>query len=142
MRWQEGFIVTCIVDSDICIDFLRKRVYAGTLFRIWMEKGLLSISAVTHLEIYAGMRQGEESDTDNFLDNMVTIPVDGPVAHMAGDIIRNLKSKGLTMSPMDSIIAASALYANVPLITNNIADYYSPHISGLVVVKGIDGYKY
>jgi len=137
MRREEGLIVSCLVDTDVCIDFLREREYAGTLLRKWLAKGLLSISAVTHLEIYAGIRKGEESATGAFLDLMVTIPVDETIARSAGDIIRHLKSKGMTMSPSDSIIAASALFMNVPLITNNISDYPVSAIPGLVAVKGI-----
>jgi predicted nucleic acid-binding protein len=136
MRWEEGLIVSCIVDTDVCIDFLREREYAGTLLRKWQAKGLLSISAITHLEIYAGIRKGEGSATDAFLDLMITIPVDDMIARSAGGIIRHLKSKGITISPSDSIIAASALFAGVPLITNNISDYPVPAVSGLVVVKG------
>jgi len=137
MRWKEGLIISCLVDSDVCIDYLRGREYTQVLFRKWMEKGLLSISAITHLEIYAGMRKGEEGGTVDFLDNMVTVPVDESVAGSAGNIIRRLKAKGLTMSPMDSIIAASALFAGVTLITNNVDDYPAPQISGLVVINGM-----
>jgi predicted nucleic acid-binding protein len=136
MRWEDGLIVSCLVDTDVCIDFLREREYAGRLLRKWQAKGLLSISAITHLEIYAGIRKGEGSATGAFLDLMVTIPVDDIVARSSGDIIRHLKSKGITISPSDSIIAASALFAGVPLITNNISDYPVSAISGLVVVKG------
>ena len=137
MRWEEGLIISCLLDTDVCIDYLRKREYAKNLFGKWMGKGLLSISAITHLEIHAGMRTGEESVTGDFLNNLVTIPVDELVACSAGNIIHHLKAKGLTMSPMDSIIAASALFTSVPLITNNIDDYPVSEISGLVVVKGI-----
>ena len=138
MRWEEGLIVSCLVDTDVCIDFLCEREYSRTLLRKWLAQGSLSISAITHLEIYAGMRRDEESTTGAFLDFMVTIPVDEVIARSAGETIRHLKSKGITMSPSDSIIAASALFTNVPLITNNISDYPVAAISGLVVVKGID----
>jgi len=137
MRREKGLIISCLVDSDVCIDFLRGRKYANVLFNKWMEKGLLSISAITHLEIYAAMRKGEEGSTADFLDNMVTIPVDEAVASSAGHIIRCLRTNGFTISPMDSIVAASALYSNVPLITNNIADYPVTQISGLVVINGV-----
>ena len=137
MRWEKGLIISCLMDSDVCIDYLWGREYTAVLFSRWMEKGLLSISAITHLELYAGMRKGEESATADFLDNMVTVPVDESVANSAGHIISRLKAKGLTMSPMDSIIAASALFANVPLITNNVADYPATCISGLLVVNGM-----
>jgi len=137
MRWEEGLITSCLVDSDVCIDFLREREYARTLLRKWLAKGLLSISSITHLEIYAGIRKGEESATGAFLDLMVTLPVDEMIARSAGDIIRKLKSRGITISPSDSIIAASALFTNVPLITNNVSDYPVSAIPGLVVVKGV-----
>lgn len=136
MRWEEGLTISCLLDTDVCIDFLREREYANTLLHKWLTKGLLSVSAVTHLEIYAGMRKGEESATREFLDLLVTITLDETIAGSAGSIIRRLKSMGLTISPLDSIIAASALFINVPLITNNISDYPVPEISGLVVVKG------
>jgi predicted nucleic acid-binding protein len=132
-----SLIISCLVDSDVCIDYLRGREYTRVLFGKWIERGLLSISAITHLEIYAGMRNREESATADFLGNMVTIPVDESVASSAGNIIRHLRAKGLTISPMDSIIAASALFANVPLVTNNIADYPVAHITGLLVVNGM-----
>ena len=74
MRREEGLIVSCLVDTDVCIDFLREREYAGTTLRKWLANGLLSISAITHLELYAGIRKGEESATGAFLDLMVTIP--------------------------------------------------------------------
>lgn len=137
MRWQEGLIVACIIDTDVCIDFLRKREYAGALFHAWMAKGLLAVSAVTHLEICAGLRKGEEKSTAEFLDNLVTVPVDEAVAAVAGNLILHLKHGGLTMAPMDAIIAATALAVNVPVITNNIDDYPVSQIPGLIVVKGL-----
>jgi predicted nucleic acid-binding protein len=138
MDKEEGLTISCLVDTDVCIDFLRKKEYASKLLRARLAKGLLSISTITHLEIYAGMREGEKSATDVFLDSMVTVPVDEKIARSAGNIIRQLKSRGLTVAPSDAIIAASALLADVPLITNNISDYPVPEIPGLVVLKGTD----
>jgi predicted nucleic acid-binding protein len=138
MRWEEGLTISCLLDTDVCIDFLRKREYAKILLRKWLARGLLSVSAVTHLEIYAGMRKGEESATGAFLDLLVTIPVDETIAGSAGNIISHLKSKGVTISSLDSIVAASALSLNVPLITNNVSDYPVAAITGLTVVNGLD----
>ncbi|MBN1376523.1 MAG: PIN domain-containing protein [Dehalococcoidia bacterium] len=138
MRSEADLVVSCLVDTDVCIDFLRKKEYARKLLHGWLSRGLLSVSAITHLEIYAGILRSEEQATGVFLDSMVTMPVDKDIARSAGNIIRHLKSRGLTISPSDAIIAASALYSNVPLVTNNISDYPVSEISGLIVIKGTD----
>ncbi|MCJ7743696.1 MAG: hypothetical protein MUO99_03955, partial [Dehalococcoidales bacterium] len=51
---------SCLVDTDIAIDFLRKRDYAKKLLEDWAKEGLIAISTLTHLEIYQGMKAGEE----------------------------------------------------------------------------------
>jgi len=138
MRWEEGYTVSCLVDTDVCIDFLREREYTRVLLSNWLNKGLLSVSTITHLEIFAGMRKDEEKDTRAFLDSLITLPVDETIARSAGDIIGHLRAKGITISPLDSLIAATAVFLNVPLITNNISDYPAVDIPALVVIKGID----
>ena len=52
--------ISCLVDTDVAIDFLRRREYAQKLLENWAEEGLLAISTLTHLEIYQGMETGEE----------------------------------------------------------------------------------
>ena len=47
--------VSCILDTDIAIDFLRRREYAQELLNRWAGEGLLAVSTLTHLEIYQGM---------------------------------------------------------------------------------------
>ena len=43
--------ISCLVDTDIAIDFLRRREYALNLLESWAGEGLLAISTLTHLEI-------------------------------------------------------------------------------------------
>jgi predicted nucleic acid-binding protein len=80
--------ISCLLDTDIVIDFLRKRDYARKLLENWAGEGLLAISALTHLEIYQGMKSGEEKGTNVFLDGLVSVAVDVPVARQAGRIRR------------------------------------------------------
>jgi len=125
--------VSCLVDTDIAIDFLRRREYAKKLLGHWAEDGLLAISALTHLEIYQGIKSGEEIATDAFLDGLVSIDVDISIARMAGKMLGNLRSKGKTIGIADAIIAATALHLDVPLVTNNIGHYPFPDLR---VIRG------
>lgn len=125
--------VSCLVDTDIAIDFLRRREYAKKLLEHWAEDGLLAISALTHLEIYQGIKSGEETATDAFLDGLVSIDVDISIARMAGKMLGNLRSKGKTIGIADAIIAATALHLDVPLVTNNIGHYPFPDLR---VIRG------
>ena len=126
--------VACLVDTDIAIDFLRERDYAQKLLERWAGEGLLAISTLTHLEIYQGMKAGEERETDAFLNGLISITVDVPIARRAGKILGELRSKGVTVGIADVIIGATALQLKAPLLTNNV-EHYS--FADLKVVRGL-----
>ena len=127
--------ISCLVDTDIAIDFLRRRDYALKLLESWAEEGLLAISTLTHLEIYQGMKAGEEKATSAFLDGLVSVTVDIPIARRAGTMLGELRSTGITIGIADAIIAATALQFGAPLLTNNIAHYPFPDLK---VIRGMD----
>jgi predicted nucleic acid-binding protein len=127
--------IACLVDSDIAIDFLRQRNYARQLIEKWAREGLLAISAVTHLEVYKGMKPGEENATNAFLDGLTTTPVDISIARHAGRILGELRARGTTIGIGDAIIAATALETGAPLLTNNVEHY---PLSGLKIVRGLE----
>jgi predicted nucleic acid-binding protein len=127
--------ISCMVDTDIAIDFLRKRGYALKLLESWAGEGLLAISTLTHLEIYQGMKAGEERATNAFLDGLVSVTVDIPIARRAGILLGKLRSKGKTIGIADAIIAATALQLGTPLLTNNIEHYPFPDLKA---VRGLD----
>jgi len=127
--------ISCLLDTDIVIDFLRRRDYARKLLENWAGEGLLAISTLTHLEIYQGMKAGEEEATNTFLDGLTSVTVDVPIARRAGRMLGELRSKGMTAGIADSIIAATALQLGVPLLTNNVEHY---PFSDLKVIKGLE----
>jgi len=124
----------CVIDTDIAIDFLNQRKYAGELLQQWAGEGLLIVSTVTHLEIYRGTRTDEEECTAVFLDRLVSIPVDVSIARRAGALLGGLRRQGKTVGIADAIIAATALGMGVPLLTNNVEHYVFP---GLKLVRGL-----
>jgi len=127
--------IVCLVDSDIAIDFLRKRDYARKLLDRWAKEGLLAISTITHLEIYQGMKPDEEIKTNAFLDGLITVAVDISIARLAGRMLGKLRSKGVTVGIADAIIGATALTLHAPLLTNNM-DHYP--FADLNVLQGLD----
>jgi len=126
--------ISCLVDTDVAIDFLRRRNYARNLLEHWAEEGLLAISTLTHLEIYQGLKAGEEEATNAFLNGLISVAVDVPISRRAGRILGELRSKGVTVGIGDAIIAATALQLNAPLLTNNVEHY--PFVE-LRVVRGL-----
>ncbi len=127
--------ISCILDTDVAIDFLRRREYARDLLNHWAGEGLLAISTLTHLEIYQGMKTGEEGATNAFLDGLISIVVDIPIAQRAGIMLVELRSKGTTVGIADAIIGATALQLNAPLLTNNVEHY------PFAELKVISGYR-
>jgi predicted nucleic acid-binding protein len=123
------------VDTDVAIDFLRRREYARNLLGHWAGEGLLAISTLTHLEIYQGMKPGEEGATNAFLDGLISVVVDIPIARRAGTMLGELRSKGITIGIADAIIAATALQFGAPLLTNNVEHY---PFTDLKVIRGLE----
>ena len=127
--------ISCLVDTDVAIDFLRRHDYAQKRLEHYAGEGLLAISTLTHLEIYQGMRPGEEEMTDAFLDGLMSVVVDVPVARRAGRMLSELRSKGLTIGIADAIIAATALQLGALLLTNNVEHYPFPDLK---VIRGLE----
>ncbi|PKO21790.1 MAG: hypothetical protein CVU38_12835 [Chloroflexi bacterium HGW-Chloroflexi-1] len=118
-----------LLDSGLVIRHLRGRRWVVRLLRGLGKMGRLAISAVTRLEIHAGMAADEEYATQKLLSRFVTCDPDRNTADRAGDYIRESRSKGVTLSVPDAIIAATAVSHNVTLVTLNQAHFEG--ISGL-----------
>lgn len=127
--------ISCLIDTDIAIDYLRRRDYAQKLLDYWAGEGLLAISTLTHLEIYQGMKTSEEGATNAFLDGLISVVVDIPIARRAGSMLGELRSKGVTIGIADAIIAATALHFGAPLLTNNLEHYPFPNLK---VIRGLE----
>ena len=123
------------MDTGVAIDYLRRREYAQKLLENWAGEGLLAISTLTHLEIYQGMKAGEEKSTNAFLDGLVSVVVDVPIARRAGTMLGELRSKGRMIGIADAIIAATALQFGAPLLTNNVEHYPFPNLK---VIRGLE----
>jgi len=112
-----------VIDTDILIDHFHGNA-AATVF---IEEALIAgselfISVATVAEILAGMRPGEEEDTEALLSLFSVCPADEPLARMAGAYLNQYAaSHGLDLG--DALIAATARASASELYTRNLRHY-------------------
>ena len=107
-----------LLDTNILIRYLRK--VPGFLDLLGqLEASGLYISAMTRLEIVRGMRDRERTKTFDLLNSVETVPMTVEIADMAAEFVRSWRSRGVILGDADAIIAASAMYHNLTLVTTN-----------------------
>ncbi len=114
---------TVLIDTDVAIDFLRGEAYAQPLLNgLWQERRAV-LSVLTIYELTAGMREKEREHTHAFISacNVEEISVD--IAFKAGDLYRQYRSRGITISALDCLIGATALVKGHKIVTRNVGHY-------------------
>lgn len=115
-----------LLDSGLVIRHLRGQRRVVQFLQGLGKLGRLSVSAITRLELHAGMASDEQYATQKLLSRFVTLSVDRDVADRAGDLIRATRARGNTLAVPDAIIAATAIAHNLTLVTLNTG-----HFTGL-----------
>ena len=80
-----------------------------------------AFSTVTELELWQGIRPGEEERHEALLALLERVPLDGAIARRAGQLRRQFGLDRLTLP--DAAIAASAEFAGCTLLTRNTRDF-------------------
>lgn len=117
-----------LLDSDILIWHLRGRAEVVELLNRLAENGELQISAVSVLEVQAGVKAGEGQRTNALLEGLPCLAIDRAIANRAGEYIRTYRSRGTTLDFADSLVAATAVLHNLVLVTMNVAHYPMPEL--------------
>jgi predicted nucleic acid-binding protein len=114
------------IDSDVLIWHLRsgdrQKAVEQHLAHLAIS-GSLSCSTLTVAEVEQGVRRGEEVKTRALLRSFEAHPVDRATAERAGEIVCELRSRGLTVGLADAIIAATCIVRGLTLVTYNVADF-------------------
>lgn len=110
-----------LVDTDVLIDFLRKKESAKEILQRALTTGDTYISVITLSELLAGMRQSEEEATENLIAGFNLLFVDEEVARRAGKLRSQYRNKNILLP--DCLIAATALETKCLLLTFNQKDY-------------------
>jgi tRNA(fMet)-specific endonuclease VapC len=118
-----------LLDTNICIYVINekpKRVLKKFEQYPVHEFG---ISLITHAELQYGVEKSKNKDTnqnalDEFLLPLTILPFHGKrLVTCYGGIRALLESKGKTIGPLDTLIAAHALSLDLTIISNNIKEF-------------------
>lgn len=122
-----------MLDTSVLIDHLRNYKPATEFLETVFGSGIPAIiSAVTEMELYAGkslQNRTAEDAVQKLLELLDAVPVTSGIARRAGILLRQYRPKGLT--PVDAIIASTAMEQKATLITRNTRHFRV--IDGLLV---------
>jgi predicted nucleic acid-binding protein len=108
-----------LLDSGVLIRHLRRHQPTTELMTELVLEGQLGIATISRTEIIEGMRDHERQHTMRLLDSLFSWPLDAAVADLAGNYIRQFRSKGITLDKPDAIIGATAVHHDLVLVTYN-----------------------
>ena len=114
---------TVLVDTDVAIDFLRGVPSSKQMIKDLWEKNLAFLSVLSVYELGAGLREKERADTENFIRAFNLELVDYDIATRGGELFRIYRKKGITLTPVDCLIMATALSKNHKIASRNISHY-------------------
>ncbi len=113
-----------LLDTDVLTAYLRGYTETVGLLKELAEKGAdFSVSAVTVVEIEAGIRDKEKEKTYELLNLFEICPLDISTAQLAGSFLRKYRGKGISLSLADVIIGATAVIQDLILVTYNTRHY-------------------
>ena len=126
-----------LLDSDVLIWLLRGRAETVELVeRLQRETAAaLACSALSILEIWTGVRPGEERKTQLLLEPLKVMPVDSTIARHAALLLSSRKRQRDPREWIDALIAATCLELRLTLVTYNLRDYPYHDISLYPITK-------
>lgn len=114
---------TVIVDTDIAIDYLRGLQYAKELMLSLWDNNIAYLSILSVYELYAGMKDNEIDDTENFIKACTVEPLTLDVTRKAGSLYKTYRTRGLTLTSIDCLINATAMVRGHKVATKNASHY-------------------
>lgn len=112
-----------IVDTDILIDAGMEIEQAVNCLKHYEEQAQLAVSIITKMELVVGCgNKNELRDIEKFLQRFEIIAVNETISEKADELLRVYRlSHGLLIA--DSLIAATAIIWDCPLVSKNQRDY-------------------
>jgi len=112
-----------IIDTDVCIDFLKEKEYAVNLFSEILNDDCY-ISILTNYELLKGaFTPKQQKIVQNFVKLTEIINLDKNIIKTGAEFFRKYRKKGITLSNMDCLIMATAKEKNLKIITRNVKHY-------------------
>lgn len=119
--------VKYFLDTNTCIYIINnKPPHVAEVFG-HHSIGDLGVSSITVSELAFGVaksrRAGSREALETFLLDLISVPYDDAAAWQYGDLRATLQAAGTLIGPNDLLIAAHALSAGLPLVTNNVSEF-------------------
>ena len=116
-----------LLDTNTCLYIINNRP-PKVLDRFNAYKaGEIGISSIAASELAYGVAKSgsikNRKALDMFLAPLQILPFDSQCLWFYADLRASLEKKGLSIDPMDSLIAAHALSINGTLVTNNLNEF-------------------
>jgi tRNA(fMet)-specific endonuclease VapC len=122
------------IDTDICVDFLRKKEPGFNLLIKLLERYNPCITAITSFELYLGhIKMKRKDQIDNFIDQFVLLPLDLKASKVSANIQASLDKKGKGIGIPDLLIAGICVANSVPLLTLNTKHF--SRVPGLKLIN-------
>lgn len=121
-------MIRYLLDTDMCIDIIRKRKPA-VLSRLQASRiGEVGISTITFAELTHGVEKSAKPDQNRlalyeFCTPLQVAPFSDMAALAYGRIRVHLERLGRIIGPMDLLIAAHALALDAVLVTGNLREF-------------------
>lgn len=119
--------VYCL-DADVIIWHLRnvmRRTSVTADLAPLATTGTLACSTITIAEVEQGVMPGEEEKTRSFLQALDAFPADRAIGERAGEIVRELRAKGVTLGLADALVGATCVLHDLTLVTLNVEHFKS-----------------
>ena len=118
-----------LLDTNICIYIINEK--PNKVLRKFEQYPVheFGISSITHAELQYGVAKSKQKNInqvalDEFPLPLTIFPFHGKrLVERYGKIRAFLESKGKTIGPLDTLIAAHALSLDLTIVTNNIAEF-------------------
>ena len=131
-----------MLDTNICIDMLRRHNSPAFDHLRQLKVGDVGISSITLAELEYGVNKSSDPVRNAMLlsEACGTLEIanfDNHAAACYGQVRCELEAKGKPIGPLDTLIAAHAFSLDVTLVTNNMREF--KRINGLKLENWIRG---
>ena len=120
--------MTFLLDTDVCIDFIRQKPQALIRKLQSCPLGAVATSCVTVAELEYGVARSSSPERnqaalDEFLLPLAIVPFDTGAARVYGPLRAHLEGKGTPIGSLDLLIAAQALASGLTVVTRHVREF-------------------
>lgn len=112
-----------LLDSDVLIWVLRGKTAAVDFVTQLLKNEAPFISSLAVYEIWSGAKKNEETAIDEFLSAFPVLAVTPEIARQGASYYREFRTRGVTISVADALIAATARVHQLVLVSQNQRDF-------------------